>query len=197
MDGGVNPDNRPEPGRDFGEPDSVLDSLLRATERVWSATPPSEITMRRIADEAGVSVGVAYNYFDSKDDLFGAMLVRIAERLSIRVTSGADGREILLSLWDAMEASPAFHRLMTWLVLEGKNVSLIMERHPVISDLASASGKGGLGSPDLVGGMAALLGISVQTFETLTNRAMGREDDDPALREGVSGMYASWFADQT
>lgn len=69
--------------------------------------------MRRIADDAGVSLGVAYNYFESKEALFGAMLDRVAERLSARVVSGPDGRVMLVSLWEAMEDNPAFQRLMT------------------------------------------------------------------------------------
>jgi AcrR family transcriptional regulator len=159
--------------------------------------PPSEITMRRISEEAGVSLGVAYNYFDSKEALYGVMLERVAERMSRAALSGSNGREILLSLWDAMDANPAFQRLMTWLVLEGKNVSSIMSRHPVIADLSSASEIRGAAQPDLAGGMAALMGISLQTFGVLVNRAMARELNDPELRAEVADMFAAWFEQQT
>jgi hypothetical protein len=83
---------------------------------------------------------------------------------------------------------------MTWLVLEGVNVSEIMARPPVIADLAEwASARRSDG--DLVGGVTAFFGISLQSFEVLVNRAMGRNDDDPDLRRVVLRMYVDWLGE--
>lgn len=172
---------------------TIPSALLDATERVWASTRPSDITMRLIAREAGVSLGLAYNYVSSKEELFGAALERMAERLAASARRGRGGRDVLESLWESMEANSAFQRLMAWLVLEGYNLSEIMTRHPVIADLASYSSLSGTRDPALAGGVTAFLGISLQTFEVLVNRAMGRSDHDPGLRDAVAVMYDDWW----
>jgi AcrR family transcriptional regulator len=176
-----------------GREAAVRARLLDATERVWAGTPPSEVTMRRIAEEAGCSLGLTYNYFDSKEELFGATVQHIAERLSERARAGGDGSETLVSLWGAMEENPAFTRLMTWLVLEGVDVTRYMSRQPVIADVARDATERGADDAALVGGMVALMGISVQSYEGLVNRAMGRDGRDPRLRAEVVEMFGAWF----
>jgi hypothetical protein len=61
------------------EPAAV--ALLDAVERVFTDESPSTLSMRAIASEAGCSVGLAYNYFTSKDELVGGSdLVLLASR---------------------------------------------------------------------------------------------------------------------
>ena len=165
---------------------------MDATERVVATSWPSDVTMRRIADEAGCSLGLAYSYFPGKEELVGATLVRIGDRLSARAREGLTPRERLESLWAALEANPAFHRLMTWLVLEGHDVAQIMSRHPVIGDVSVEVGAVGAGDPLLEAGMLAFCGISFQGYGGLVNRAMGRAADDERLRRAVADMYVTW-----
>jgi AcrR family transcriptional regulator len=190
----------PESGWDTAEPTDaarsdnlILDRLLDAVEEVWATVPPSEITMRRIVDVAGVSLGVAYNYVEAKDDLFGMALERMAERLSRSATSGSNGREMLESLWVAMEANPAFKNLMTWLVLEQRDASRIMDRHPVVADVREMAATRGTSDPDVTAGMLAFVAISYQTFWLLMNRTMRRDETDIDLREAVLDMFSNWF----
>ena len=165
-------------------------ALMDSTERVVTTSWPSDVTMRRIAEEAGCSLGLAYHYFGSKEGLIGATLERIADRLSIRARQGRTPNERLDALWTALEANPAFHRLMTWLVLEGYDVARIMSRHPVVGDVAAEAADAG--DPVLEAGMLAFCGISFQGYGVLVNRAMGRAADDDRLRHAVADMYASW-----
>ncbi len=172
---------------------AVRAQLLDATERVWASMPPSEVTMRRIAEEAGCSVGLTYHYFESKEDLFGKTLQRIAEQLSERARKGGSGGAMLVSLWAAMEERPAFARLMTWLVLEGVDVTPHMSRRPVIADVAADAAARGANDAALVGGMLAFMGISMQGYEGLVNRSMGRDGRDPRLRAAIAEMFGAWF----
>lgn len=167
-------------------------ALLDATERVVTTSWPSDVTMRRIAQEARCSLGLAYNYFPSKEELVGATLERIADRLSMRAREGRTPRERLESLWTALEANPAFHRLMTWLVLEGHDVARIMSRHPVIGDVSAEVGSDAAADPVLEAGLLAFCGISLQAYGGLVNRAMGRAADDERLRRAVADMYTAW-----
>ncbi len=100
---------------------------------------------------------------------------------------------MLVSLWAAMEERPAFTRLMTWLVLEGVDVTPHMSRRPVIADVAADAAARGADDAALVGGMLAFMGISMQGYEGLVNRSMGRDGRDPHLRAAVAEMFGAWF----
>jgi AcrR family transcriptional regulator len=164
--------------------------LLDATAKVITDASLSELTMRRVADEAGCSPGLLYHYFDNKEALLGALLEKIGERLAALVPSGHPPRQQLLALLSALEANPAFHRLMTWLVLEGRDVSEFMGRFPVISQAASDAAIRGDKDPALTAGLLAFTSLSLCNYTGLVNHAMGRAAGDDRLREAVADMYA-------
>lgn len=179
---------------DGGAESPVFERLLDATERLWATQPPSRITMRAIAKEAGLSVGLAYNYVNGRDELYGTVLDRVAARISASAREGEDFADVLNSLWAAMEANPAFHRLVTWLTLEGVNVTEIMQNHPLIAGLTHDMAARTTEDARLIAGVIGLLGISMETFEAPVNRTMGYDDADPRLRAAISSMYGSWFS---
>ncbi len=71
------------------------EAMLDAAEGTFSAAPYDETRMKDIADAAGVAVGSLYNYFESKDAIFDAIVERGQHRYLARlegVTREADGR---------------------------------------------------------------------------------------------------------
>lgn len=54
------------------DPDSRKEALIRATLSLIAARGPSALTVRAIADEAGVTQGMIRHYFSSKQDLVNA-----------------------------------------------------------------------------------------------------------------------------
>lgn len=50
------------------------EKLIKATDRLLKDRSISSITTKEITKEAGVSVGVFYNYFDSKEDVFTELI---------------------------------------------------------------------------------------------------------------------------
>jgi len=173
------------------EPFPVL--LLNAVERIFETESPSTISMRAIAAEAGCSLGVAYNYFDNKMDLIGAALDRMAERITSRAISGDDPGEALLALVDAMRSNAAFPRLMTWMVLEGHDVSSAMSRHPLMQNVAKVAADRGAEDPASVAATMGLLAVGAFTYGAMLNRTVDREPDDPRLLVAAADMYADWF----
>jgi AcrR family transcriptional regulator len=173
------------------EPAAV--ALLDAVERIFAIESPSVVSMRTIAAEAGCSVGLAYNYFDSKMVLIGDALDRMADRITSEAISVADPGEALPALLDAMRANPAFPRLLTWMVLEGHDVSSAMSGHPLIKSVATMAADNGAEDPASVAMTMGLLAIGVFTFGAMLNETGGRQPDDGRLLEAVSGMYAGWF----
>jgi AcrR family transcriptional regulator len=183
------------PGRAAGtsEPEPFDVRLLDAVERIFTTESPSTISMRTIAAEAECSLGVAYNHFDNKLSLIGAALDRMAERITAQAISAGDPAEALPALLDAMSANAAFPRLMTWMVLEGHDVSSAMSGHPLMQRMAKLAADRGAEDPTTVAMTMGLLAIGTFTFGAMLNGAVGREPDDVRLRQAAVDMYADWF----
>ena len=87
-----------------------MPDLLDAVERLCADQSPEGVGMRDIATEAGVSLGAAYRYFDSKQALLGAALDGMAERIASAITASEDTAEAINFVWTELNASPAFPR---------------------------------------------------------------------------------------
>lgn len=149
--------------------------------------------MRSIAEEAGVSLGAAYNHFDSKEELIGATLNRLAPRLTAIGVSSPEPADALAALLGAMRQHAAFPRLVTWLLLEGKNVSEVMSGHPLMRDVAVEAGRRNASDPTTTAMLMGLLAIGTFTYEGLLNGAVGRDLDDPRLLATVLDLYGDFF----
>lgn len=64
-----------------------VDAILQATLRLIETHGIEKVTTAKVADAAGVSVGTVYQYFPSKEAIFGALLERQFRELSTLVES--------------------------------------------------------------------------------------------------------------
>jgi len=125
--------------------------------------------------------------------LIGAALDRMAGRVTAQAISAGDPAEALPALLDAMNANAAFPRLMTWMVLEGHDVSGAMSGHPLMQRMAKLAADRGAEDPTTVAMTMGLLAIGTFTFGAMLNGTVGRDPDDVRLREAAADMYADWF----
>jgi AcrR family transcriptional regulator len=113
--------------------------VLDAARRVFLARGYNGASLEAIADAAGFSKGVVYSQFESKADLFLALLDRrIAERAELHERfvaelAGADGFAALLALSERMVAAEPDWAL---LVIEFR---VHAARDPVLSDRYAAA----------------------------------------------------------
>ena len=94
--------------------------LLGAALRVFLARGYHAATLEQIADEAGFSKGVVYSRFDSKADMFLALLTdRIAERAAQNAAAAGqlarpgDMAALAGLAWQAERAAPGWRLLVT------------------------------------------------------------------------------------
>jgi len=137
--------------------------------------------MRAVAGEADCSVGLAYRYFPTKDELLGAVL----DRAAAFITEGLSPDEPLTVLaeraWQRMGERPVFARLFTWLVLERRDISEVMSGHPFLQLAAQRAAQNDDHDP---GTAAAALGIVVLGggyFAPALNQAAGLPASDQAV----------------
>jgi AcrR family transcriptional regulator len=162
-------------------------ALIAATQHLCAQRNPATVTIRQIAAEAGVSPGLVYHYFDSRQALIASTLQHIAVEIDATASAEASpeqmGRATLAFLWDR----PAFTRIITSMALDGVDITAAMGDHPLIRRLGGALG----GDPEVaqtrVGMVVALL-LSAGAFGPGINRALGRDLGDPRLLEALSAV---------
>ena len=173
---------------------STESRLLDAVERLCVQKSPSNVTMREVAAAAGLSLGISYRYFESREALFGAAMDRMAER----ITAAADAETAVTAvttLWKVLDEYPAFPRLLTALVLEGRNVSDVMSRHPLARAIAQSAAKEGVRDPATIAGVAGIMALAGVFYGPTINRAIERDPADPRIYEGAAEMMARWVQD--
>lgn len=70
----VSDTSRPARARSAEEKNQRRDDILGAAERLWTTTPYADLSMNQVAREAQLAKGTLYLYFDTKEELFLALL---------------------------------------------------------------------------------------------------------------------------
>ncbi|GAA0499893.1 TetR/AcrR family transcriptional regulator [Deinococcus depolymerans] len=78
---------RPARARSAEEKNRRRDDILRAAERLWTTTTYADLSMNQVAREARLAKGTLYLYFDTKEELFLALL---SEHLHAWITRTAE-----------------------------------------------------------------------------------------------------------
>ena len=167
----------------FVKTDQTRKNLLDAVERLSVTGPMSAITMRAIADEADCSLGLAYRYFNTKEDLLGAVLDRAASYITTGLTTTDSPDHLTRQVWERMAERPVFARLFTWTLLEGRDVTEIMSGHPLLQILGQQAAAQGDANPQSAAAAIGVITIGGGLFAPAFNRATGNRPDDQAIYE--------------
>jgi AcrR family transcriptional regulator len=100
-----------------GNPE-VRERILEAAERLCDTQPVSEVTIRGIAAEAGVTPGLLHYYFASKSELFGATMTKMSGDYLAAMDGLSDPGEVAARLFDIVSERPGLPRLTAWMLLE-------------------------------------------------------------------------------
>ena len=173
---------------------TTVSRLLDAVEVLCAEMSPSDVTMRKIATKAGLSVGLAYRYFRSRDELFGAALDRMGERI-VATAVGEDPMTAIPALWKAAGDNPAFPRLVTSFAMSGRYAPDVMSEDPLMRRITSASVELGIDDPETVAGVTGMLVLTGAMFAPTLNRAIGRDPGDPRIYDATAAMMALWLKD--
>lgn len=172
--------------------ETIVPRLLDAVDRLCAANSPESVGIRDVALEAGLSTGVAYRYFDSKNALIGAAMDRIGERLAQAVTGSEDLSEAMQALWKAFADNPAFVTIGSWMILDGQNVSEIMSKHPAARDLIAQATSQNIDDPQTFAGVVLLVGLAGAFYGPSVNRALRRPDEDQRIYRSAAEAIATW-----
>jgi len=166
--------------------DQTRRNLLDSVERLSATGPMSAITMRAIATEAECSLGLAYRYFSTKEELVGAALDRAASYITTDLDASESSIVLTREAWKRMADRPAFARLFAWILLEGGDVTEIMSGHPFLQVLAQQAASIGDADPNGAAAAIGIITIGGGLFAPAFNRAAGNQPDDEGVYERLA-----------
>jgi AcrR family transcriptional regulator len=174
----------------WSKTDLTRQNLLDAVERLCVTGPMSRLTMRAIAEEAGCSLGLAYRYFETKEQLLGAVLDRAAEYITSDLEPDEPPEHLAQKVWRRMAERPVFARLLVWFVLEELDVTRAMSGHPFLQTAYRQAELAGDANPPAA---AAALGITMLgggLFIPVMTNALGGRLDEEAVYERLLAAAA-------
>jgi len=161
-------------------------NLLDAVERLSATGPMSAITMRAITDEAGCSLGLAYRYYDTKEDLLGAVLDRAAAYITEGFGPDDTPKQMARLAWKRMGERPVFGRLFAWLVLERRDVTDAMSGHPFLRNAAQHAKQEGDPDPTSAAAALGIITIGGGLLAPAINHASDIGPDDHKVYERLA-----------
>jgi AcrR family transcriptional regulator len=169
--------------RSYVKADQTRANLLDSVERLSAGGPMSAITMRAIAEEADCSLGLAYRYFTTKEELLGAVLDRAASYITTGLDATDSPGDLTRQAWKRMAERPVFTRLLTWMVLEGRDITEVMSGHPFLQTLGQQAASLGDADPRSAAAAIGIITIGGGLFAPAINSATGNQPDDEAVYE--------------
>jgi TetR/AcrR family transcriptional regulator, tetracycline repressor protein len=164
-------------------PQLSREAVVAAALRVLDADGGEALTMRRVADQLGVSASSLYGYVDNKEELVNLVLDRIFEEVDVPPT--ASWQETLRQFGRAMLAMYRRHRGVAALTLGRVTItpSMLSLTERLLSELRGA------GMPDQVTAFVGDLGslyVGAFAYELDVTPLTGHEQDFVA-------QFTSWI----
>jgi TetR/AcrR family transcriptional regulator, repressor for neighboring sulfatase len=181
-------------GRPVGR-DEVRAAVVEAAARRFAAEGP-DASLRDIADDAGVNLGLIHRHVGNKDDLIRAVLASEIARGADTIGEAGDVASAMRRMLRASVSDGRYIRIVAWLLLRDPTTFRHQERFPGMQALRSLAGgdeataSAGPAERDaqLMAAVAAIFGWTV--FGPHLRAAFGYADADP-LEDRVAEAVVS------
>ena len=125
--------------------DETKEAILRAADELFGLKSPDSVTVRELADRAGVNHALVHRHFGTKDQVLREVLERHAR--AFREVMDGDVEHAVTRMFEVAQGRPAFVKIIAQLLLEGRSprdftleeggsdrlVKLMMTAHPARS----------------------------------------------------------------
>lgn len=162
--------------------DEISDAVLDAAERLFAAAGPMSVSLRAIAEEAGVNYGLVHRHFGTRDDLLERLLARYADRWAERLGPDTGYDEALDVLLGPTAETGAYLRLLAWRLLADPDKGAeAHRRHATLDRLADLPG----GDDPRATAAALALVFGWRLFHPFLTAALHLDGEEAALHEDV------------
>lgn len=165
-------------------------AIIRAA-RTRFAREGLTASLRDIASDAKVNLGLVHRHFGSKDALIRAVFAESAEHGRVQIASASSFEDAIQRLVDsAVSGDSAYGRMLTLMLLAGADPRDLQTGHPTIERLIE------MGGPErrpLVL-LAVLLSFGWPIYKDFLSTAAGYGSDDEAFSD-LAAMLSRFAAD--
>ncbi|MFM7064766.1 MAG: TetR/AcrR family transcriptional regulator [Actinomycetes bacterium] len=100
------------------------EQIVAATRRLLEADGPGKVTVRRIAEEAGINPSLVHRYFGSVDEVYRAVSDKVAAELAASFdVEAASPEDLLLAAVDFYRRNPSLWMMIVRGVAEGADMT--------------------------------------------------------------------------
>jgi AcrR family transcriptional regulator len=114
--------------------EEVRQALLDAAQRLIAERGPGSVSLREIADAAGVNFGLVYQYLGTREDLIREVYQSVARRSAERMAPIGDLTDAISDMMTNPRTSTA--RIMAWAVLDGGYPADVLGPSPAVDHIA-------------------------------------------------------------
>jgi len=151
----------PSPARPTGR-DQVRSAILAAATRRFAAEG-SGASLRDIATDAGVNLGLIHRHFGNKDDLLRAVVQHHVASGSSYIAAAPDVAAAIRHIFEGSTSDGLYVRIMAWLLLESSGQVRYQQDYPGMAALRALAARDDGTERDirLMTAMAAVYGWTV------------------------------------
>ncbi|MGQ0825708.1 MAG: helix-turn-helix domain-containing protein [Actinomycetota bacterium] len=150
---------------------AVRAALVAAGAELFAARGVSTVSVREIAERAGVNHGLVHHYFDSKDGLLAAILHDLARRSAADVDDSA-------ALYATGDAASRHGRIVASLLLEARDPAAVQTEFPTIAALVARLEREGRADARERAAQAAAFVLGWKLYEPFIAAATGLDVSD-------------------
>jgi AcrR family transcriptional regulator len=159
--------------------EEVRHAVLEAAARRFAAEGP-DASLRQIAADADVNLGLIHRYIGNKDDLLRAVLSHGVEQGLGKIERATDASGALRDIFEASTVNGRYIRILAWLLLREPTHVEHQDRYPGMAALRALAGSS-IDDPrerdaQLMAAMAAIYGWIV--FGPRLRAAFDADDSD-------------------
>lgn len=182
----------------------VMAAVLEAATELFAEKGPDAVTVREVADRAGVNHALIHRHYGTKEELLRVVLAQALARMTEVSAAFTSSRDDLTTIITAMRDIEPAIRLAAWAILAGYDINAIWPESPAIvriqevlaNEQLAAPASRGPGNPrDVVLTSTALL-LGWMIFRPLLERAGGLSetsgfDEQAMLHDTVQFLFDS------
>ena len=124
-----------DPSRPQGR-EAVRAAVLTAATRLFSRSGPAGVSLRDVAREANVNLGLIHRHFGNKRELLTGVLEHLAGRIAVAAQADATLDERVIALFDATVDSP-YWRVLAHALLDGEVARDVQQSFPTVHALVA------------------------------------------------------------
>lgn len=186
---------------------AVMDAVLDAATELIADRGPNAVTVRAIAQRAGVNHALVHRYFGTKDDLIGAVITREVAHFWRLADAEGERAEVLGRMLRGLSERRVYIRFLARAILDGYRTGQLKPDFLLFDRILEAIGPEAMMSPEdrrrLRVAVAALgsMALGWRIFGEFLTTGMGLDGQSPeeldtAIDQFIGGILQAWPADR-